>query len=436
MASEKGLSLLYHAKSVVDRHERAARDRGALFNIFDILDRSTDEVKCHSAFIAELLDPRGSHGQGVTFQRLFLDLLSHIEGAPTATLADRDPDTEWSVSREKAFAVSGPTPDDQVTGQVDIVLDSRRERKMVVIENKVYASDQERQLERYSDYARSSEKTPYLVYLTLDGHPPTEYSLGSIKPTEVLCLSYAEDIASWLDSCIEASALLPNLRETLNQYRDLVQRLAGGMYRKELAMDIAKQITDVETLKAAEAIEKQALPAIRATIQSDFWKKLKKRIEESDVFPGKFHKDRAFSDELIATYHRPNSRKKRDYGISFPLASLPSGRSIAVTIALDYNVYFGLVLYDGEKQLRLSDDEGMVPALKLIRSIRHFRKQSEYVLWDYPKYPQLNFNEFNDACVALIDSEEMEKCVASISEEVMELATRAKKQLRSGGLAQ
>jgi hypothetical protein len=47
---------------------------GFHFNIFEILNLSTNEVRTHSAFISELLDQKGRHGQGDLFLRMFLSL--------------------------------------------------------------------------------------------------------------------------------------------------------------------------------------------------------------------------------------------------------------------------------------------------------------------------------------------------------------------------
>jgi len=43
------------------------------FNIFSILRAERNERFTHSAFIAELLNPNGSHCQGAIFLKLFLD---------------------------------------------------------------------------------------------------------------------------------------------------------------------------------------------------------------------------------------------------------------------------------------------------------------------------------------------------------------------------
>ena len=43
--------------------------------IIEILRKRNDEVNLHSKFISELLSPKGSHGQGVVFLKLFLNYL-------------------------------------------------------------------------------------------------------------------------------------------------------------------------------------------------------------------------------------------------------------------------------------------------------------------------------------------------------------------------
>ena len=49
------------------------RKRGENFNIFNVLGLSTSEVRLHSAFIAELLNPNGDHGLGSKFMESFID---------------------------------------------------------------------------------------------------------------------------------------------------------------------------------------------------------------------------------------------------------------------------------------------------------------------------------------------------------------------------
>ena len=73
---EKVQEILGKANQIVEVYEKQEKEMGERFNLFSILDRETDEEKTHSALIAELLNPQGSHGQGNVFLELFVELLS------------------------------------------------------------------------------------------------------------------------------------------------------------------------------------------------------------------------------------------------------------------------------------------------------------------------------------------------------------------------
>ena len=56
-------SILDEVRVLKAKYDERAEVTGENFNVFSILDRESDEVKTHSAIIAELLNPRGSHSQ-------------------------------------------------------------------------------------------------------------------------------------------------------------------------------------------------------------------------------------------------------------------------------------------------------------------------------------------------------------------------------------
>ena len=55
--------------------EEKRRANGEFFNIFNILGMESEEVKLHSAFIVELLNPQGGHGASYHFLQAFLNTL-------------------------------------------------------------------------------------------------------------------------------------------------------------------------------------------------------------------------------------------------------------------------------------------------------------------------------------------------------------------------
>lgn len=71
-------SVMSHARDLIPRacqlisnYQEIRQKSGADFNIFKTLKRNADEEFGHSAFLAELLNLRGSHGQGGLFLTYF-----------------------------------------------------------------------------------------------------------------------------------------------------------------------------------------------------------------------------------------------------------------------------------------------------------------------------------------------------------------------------
>ena len=70
-------ALLESVEARLEACRERRRLRGENFNVFRLLDIENKE-DAHSRFIAELLDPRGSHGQEDYFLRLFLEHLGEL----------------------------------------------------------------------------------------------------------------------------------------------------------------------------------------------------------------------------------------------------------------------------------------------------------------------------------------------------------------------
>lgn len=126
------------------------------FNIFTVLHKGNDEVKLHSQFLYTLLNPEGSHNKKNEFLRFFLDILE-IENF------DYD-----AVKVYKEYR------------NIDILI--RNTRQAVIIENKIWADDTEKQIEGYYDIInKEGIKDIRLIYLSPQGREPSEYSLGRLK---------------------------------------------------------------------------------------------------------------------------------------------------------------------------------------------------------------------------------------------------------------
>ena len=190
--------------------------KGENYNLFSILSIERYELK-HSALIANLLDPKGSHGCGDAFLRAFFEI---------ALKGTAYPFEKCTLPHSYTEYYTGPIAGD-TGGRIDILVKSSHYG--LIIENKIYAGDQDKQLTRYDNYGRETFGADgyLLVYLTLYGCDASKESTATKSAEEVgyLRLSYAEDILRWLEQCVRLADNKPLVRESLNQYIRTIKQL-------------------------------------------------------------------------------------------------------------------------------------------------------------------------------------------------------------------
>ncbi len=204
---------------------KAARKRNAPdYNLFEILKIRHYEARVHTPFLVNLLLPRGSHEQGRLFYQAFIDNVMDDEDPL------RIPFLEGEIIETQGEKYTGSL------GYIDIWLKVRYQGKdyCMIIENKIYAGDQESQLERYHAYALEQRFEPSQIriyYLTLwHGGRPSEYSIrssiaDSLESQNILkYLSYRQNILPMLRSVVnnlQAHRLIVNIE----QYIQMVESL-------------------------------------------------------------------------------------------------------------------------------------------------------------------------------------------------------------------
>jgi len=190
--------------------------KGENYNLFSILSIERYELK-HSALIANLLDPKGSHGCGDAFLRAFFEI-----ALKERTYLFEDCTLPHSYTEYYTGPIAGDTG-----GRIDILVKSSHYG--LIIENKIYAGDQDKQLTRYDNYGRETFGADgyLLVYLTLYGCDASKESTATKSAEEVgyLRLSYAKDILLWLKECVRLADNKPLVRESLNQYIRTIKQL-------------------------------------------------------------------------------------------------------------------------------------------------------------------------------------------------------------------
>lgn len=220
--------LLTNIRLVHEKHKELSILHGENFNIFRLIKIEASEVRLHSTFLAELLSPKGTHGFKDRFLNLFV----------TQLFIDDFETEDAQVLVEKYIGRVG----DRHGGRIDICITSPNGKK-ILIENKIYTSDKNRQLLRYYNY----DKNATLLYLTLDGASSKDDGL-SWKEAEMLkhavrSISYSNDILAWLELCRKEAVSHPILRETLSQYIHLIKYLTNQTLNQNMTMEINKVIS-------------------------------------------------------------------------------------------------------------------------------------------------------------------------------------------------
>ena len=354
-------NLLRQAVLLKDKIDALASASGENFNIFTILDRETNEVKTHSTIIADLLNPGGMHGQGEVFALLLLEQL------------------KVEIHGDLHHAGVGVEVDAGEHGRIDIMFEM--DDSCVVMENKVYASAQPRQLERYHRYAttRFADDRIELLYLTLHGTKPDEESLGLLPPQKVRCISYESDIIKWLDACIKEVARIPQIRELLVQYQNLLRRLTGihdGNLTMMLDAILKEKQGETYNFELVPPLV-DALNAMRIEVEWWFWEDLRARLEG-----GREKESRAWcletlsidgvldaTEENIKSTRTRSSNRPWRYGWTFrvlPDHDFLLKESSEILLRIEHEgwsssvskVFFGLLLAEQAKDKLQSDKFG------------------------------------------------------------------------------
>ena len=229
-------ALLQHARRLHRLHKASSHGcDGQNFNLFHLLGIGHLEVSTHSPILRELLDPHGSHGQGAIFLERFVARL----GLPPFDFEKAEVIPETGI---------GPRTDTS-GGRLDLAI-SDGTRKVMIIENKIFAGEQDNWVTRYVNYAPGAT----LVFLTLDGREPTNVPPG-VKRQNLVCASYESHITDWLRICRKEAATAPLVRESLSQYLHLVQELTHQNRSPFMNEELVKAATeDEQTLKAYFAL--------------------------------------------------------------------------------------------------------------------------------------------------------------------------------------
>lgn len=417
-------SILDQVRVLKAKYDERAEVTGENFNVFSILDRESDEVKTHSAFIAELLNPHGSHSQGTLFLKLFLNqlklfldqLLKKFQEEQKAQeklkqlrelrekleQIQEDQLDKFKVGVEVSFESfeKKEGKEQKKRSQIDILIESGD--VCVVIENKIYAEDQQRQLGRYYEYALDTRKKLGIIYLTLEGDEPKEFTLyggdpnefygeGKISPSRrlpkdtVICLSYKDFIDEWLGTCIKEVARIPQIRETLHQYQMTVRKLTGRLTGK-----LPSKVEDI--LNTDTALKNEIIKHL----QCEFWRELKKRLADKkpkfQLYNSRMKDIEILDDKLKENICHPS------LGLTFSIPDSLADKGHEVAFRVYYersqtHSYFnyGFVFRTKDTLQREKIEQPEEAIKRYVISEKHQDPNNGWISWKYFPYEPGNF---------------------------------------------
>lgn len=264
--------LLNEIGKIKKSNDNIANATGNRFNVFGVLGVDHYETQ-HSKILAEFLNPQGSHGSQELFLKEFVK--QNIEE-----------EFEFDCKNAKVYTEYYA----QDKGRLDILIEQKDGKKAIIIENKVYAQDSDKQLIRYKEFAKKYGKNNYkILYLTLYGN---EASMQSADGVKYKTLSYANDIIKWLEECAKISIHKAMARETINQYVNHLKQLTGqDMTAKEQEKLVEVCLKNDENLKNAFEIAEK-IGEIKSKLLH------KNLIEISENFPLDFDEEKKVFSSL------------------------------------------------------------------------------------------------------------------------------------------
>ncbi len=349
---------------IIDRYQKdidkMSEER---FNIFRICGVNHYEIT-HSAILTELLNNKSSHHFGTKFLVAFLETL----------IKENVLDKDFSFSLKDVKVV----PEHPVGkfGRIDILI--HNENQCIIIENKIYARDQNEQLKRYEEYAKNNFKDYTLLYLTLYGD---EASDSSAKDSVYNVLSYSNTIINWLERCVEIAAKSPVIRETVIQYINHIKYLTNNTNLSKMNEEIIDILSSAENIEATFIIGERLNDVRNNLVNKVFLNQLNNLCISLGLELENTEYDRvntAYSNFIIFS---PNWKYFK-IGFEFETKGLR-------------NLIIGIV----HKDRSIRNDKTFV----LLKE--HFRYDNEFWVWsNFPKYP----NWHKEAMLAISNGEMLE----------------------------
>lgn len=395
-------------------YTRLEDEKGESYNLFKVIDMTSNETSVHSAFLADLLNPKGQHHMGDVFLKLFTDKF----------LGDMSFSTENAiVEREKYIGPMTTT----TGGRLDIII-TDTDKKAVIIENKIYASDQENQLIRYHNYAEGMKSEYKLFYLSLDGMVHNEdktarYGDKELRENEhYFILSYENDILRWLEQCREKVVDKPLIREGISHYINLIKHLTNQTISKDMKEELKNLILGNPTYIKNLDIIKEAITLSEVELQRRFWELLKEKMQGTDflvIEDGTYRYALDEKEDRISKYYKGNINNKR-YGFEFEVTGWKEDYEIRYAVRIDEPMICGFFIMEKNlKKRQISNDKEFEPILKCFENENYGYEPDTNGFYLGVKIlkPEIKFRKLNPETLAVLST--MDETVSKIAESII-----------------
>ena len=319
---------------VVTDFKASQKDKKLRFNVFDSLTRHHLE-KLHSNFIANLLDVNGKHDFDDLFLKLFIETV--LETAKTDDV-EREIDKDIDFSMEKDLKKANVIKEKNLGeyGRADIFIESRNFN--IIIENKIYASEQTDQVARYYDYCKEQKivqnKKFWVLYLTLEGA-----ASDTAKGNTYYRISYRNTILRWLEKCLEEAKDFPIVHTGIHFYNQLLKNNFLHLPDNQLTVNIKEVVAQKPDILKHWSELKPAVDEHIKDLQLDFFRKVHTKLLLNK------HKI-----ALRNSIHNPilginNILDKRGNGFVFTEYVIDLSDGSKVLFAIEHNctdIYFGV----------------------------------------------------------------------------------------------
>ena len=264
--------LLAKVAQLYERHGIGLPDP---FNVFSSLKNKNGYLHetLHSRFLCTLLDYKNPRDE--TRENL-KDFLLHVD--------------------VKDFELCGVKVEPECDG-IDIRI-TNANKKAMAIENKSNPKrgDEDKQLWRcYHTLKGQGYSDIQLLYLTPDGHKPSDNSVGNLDHKRIKCISY-EGLIPWLESCQERDENETALQDAVAQYLQLVRELTGtdgrGKYMsalKELCREDNNFVLIRDLRDAMREVETELLKKMWKKIECELKSEILNLRDEGSSYNGLYY---------------------------------------------------------------------------------------------------------------------------------------------------